>query len=342
MATFEWGDTFDSYQQASMYWNDPSNTMFKKWTSAPNSGFTVNHNYARPGSSGNGVVWSAGSADGACKLLPAGDQQTRCVGFWVKTSQYFSTTICRFDSEYNSEQVSLRTDASNHLIVSRNGTTLFTSTNILNTHTWYWMEFKATINASTGVFEARVNGSSTGWIPQQTGQNTRPTVTSYASWLYLGATNALFYFDDVVVADDFMGPLVGSYLEPVGPGTYSQWTPNAGTNDAVVREATPDSDVTINYDATSGHIDTFEMSKLPTPSGNILGIQHVIVARQDAGITRTIRPKQRTGSTDYNGTSRTLPASYVMITEAVPVDPSTSSAWTKSGLESAEFGYENV
>jgi hypothetical protein len=85
------------------------------------------------------------------------------------------------------------------------------------------------------------------------------------------------------------------------------------------------------------------MEKLPSGGApTIVGIQHVIYAKQDAGVQRTVRPKQRSSAVDYNGASVNTGASYVYVTEAVSINPATSAAFTKTSLEAAEFGYENV
>src|SRR5581483_7253070 len=152
------------------------------------------------------------------------------------------------------EQLSLRLDSAGHLIVSRQGTTLATSTNTLTIATWYWIEFKATINNATGSFEVRVNGSATGWIPQQTNQNTRATGNNSANGFALGNAGNTpgFFFDDVVVADDFVGQGQIVTLRPQAAGNYQQWTPNYGTNFGSVEDWVFDGDNSFVQSSTSG------------------------------------------------------------------------------------------
>lgn len=347
MATLEWGDTFDHYFLNGAV-TFTASSMAKKWTGidTDSPALLVTPDYARPGpAGGNGL--RVNSSRWVYKTLSGGAQATRCLGFWwnpVAANATNGGIIAAF-LDSTTEQLSLRTNTSSQLVVSRAGTTLATSTNTTSANTWYWIEFKATINNTTGAYEVKVNGTSTNWIPAATGANTRGTGSNNsATGIRIGnSSNAAFYYDDVVVADDFMGQMQGVFLRPVGPGNYSQWTPNAGSNDGAVRSPFPDDDTSFNASATSGNIDTFAMEKLPaggTPT--ILGVQHVIYAKQDAGVQRTLRPKQRSSSTDYNGTSVNTTSTYTYIVEAKPTNPATGVAWTKSSLEAAEFGYENV
>lgn len=348
MATLEWGDTFDHYSFPATTLIFSSSPLGKKWTGVDsdqnNAG--VLPLYARPGAAGgNGL--NTGSRR-IYKAGPNGSQATRCMAFWfnpVTSNTLNAGVIAMFvDGSATAEQLSIRTDGSGHIVVSRAGTTLATSTNTLSPNTWYWIEFKATINNTTGAYEVRVNGTSTGWIAAATGANTRGTGTNNsATGISVGNGNTGCYYDDVVMADDFVGQLQGAFVRPVGPGNYSQWTPNSGSNDGAVRNPVTDDDNSFNSSTTSGNKDTFVMEKLPVSgSPTILGVQHVIYAKQDAGVQRTLRPKQRTSSTDYNGTSVNTGTTYAYYTEVKNTDPSTGSAWTKSGFEAAEMGYENV
>lgn len=80
------------------------------------------------------------------------------------------------DSVANLTQCCLWFDSGGHLNVSRgttSGTVLATSTNSLSANVWYRIEFKLTVNSSSGSIEVRVNGTSTGWIPPTSSLNTQ-------------------------------------------------------------------------------------------------------------------------------------------------------------------------
>lgn len=246
------------------------------------------------------------------------------------------------------EQCSLRVSSSGQIIVSRNGTTLATSLNTLSANTWYHIEAKITIHNSTGAYEVRVNGSATGWIGAATNANTRGTGTNnYINSFALRSANGAATFDDVylldtsgAVANDFIGPQKIMTIRPAGAGHYAQWTGNYASNFANVNEAIADGDGSFNMSSTANQIDTFAMTDVPT--GTVSAIQHVIEARRDAGAARTLRAKTRISGSDYDGTSVVLSTSHLFYTDPVSISPATSSAWTDSEINGAEFGYELV
>lgn len=350
MTTLEWGDSFDHYNKAAAttITNSPMGT---KWTGtlvadSASAGCAILPDYARPGAkSGHGMLVIGTAGRYPYKTLPGGAQATRCIsGWWNPGANNTSTAIPIFAFyDANAEQCSIRLDSSSHIIVSRGATLLATSTNTVSTNTWYHIQFKATIHNTAGNYEVRVNGTSTNWIPAQGGTaNTRGTGTNNsATQCVAGGIN--WQHDDYAVWDDFPGVLSAAYLRPAAPGNYAQWSPNSGNNHGAVADLIPDSDASFVATVTAGHIDTHVLEKLPvsgTPT--IAGIQHVIYAKQDAGVQRTVRPKQRASGTDYNGTSVNTTTAYAYITEAKSVDPATSAAYTKTSLEAAEFGFENV
>lgn len=245
------------------------------------------------------------------------------------------------------EQVSLRLTSGGNLLVSRNGSTLATSVNTLSLRTWYHIEFKSTINNTTGTYEVRVNGTSVGWIPAATGQNTRSTANNYATTFVLGQASTDHRSDDVYVLDtsgsvsaDFIGAVKITTIFPSAAGNSAQWTGNYAANFANVNETAGDSDDTFNQSSTAAQIDLFGHDDIPT--GSVFGVQQTLMARQDAGAQRSLRPMTRIGSTNYNGTTVNTAGTYQFLSEASSVSPATAVAWTSTEVNGAEFGYELV
>lgn len=246
------------------------------------------------------------------------------------------------------EQCSVRLDAVGHVTFTRNGTVLATSTNTLTVNTWYYVEAKATINNTTGQFEVRVNGTSTGWIPQSTAdQNTRTTSNNYATGMGIMGYGIMrqddVYFGDTTGTNtDFLGPCSVITLRPTGPGNYTQWTPNYGNNFANVNEIYPDYDITFNQSSTVDQIDSFTFPKIPFASGSVFAIQHVLYARQDAGAARSIAAFERSGGADYPGTTQNLTSTYLTYIDPKDVDPVDDNPWTISKVNACEFGYKLI
>jgi uncharacterized protein YbaA (DUF1428 family) len=270
-------------------------------------------------------------------------------GFYVYIEGAGASGPIAMFRDNGTEQVSVRLDASGHVLFSRNGTTLATSTSVMLLNTWYHVEVKSTIHPSTGTYEVRVNGSATGWIPATTGANTRASANSQITEFYLGATGAGitgrfddFYILDTTgsVANDFVGPQKIITIFPNAAGNYSQWTGNYAANFANVNELTADADSTVNQSSTVNQIDSFAFDDVP--AGTITAIQHAIQARQDAGAARSIAAFQRSGSTDYVGTTQALAGSHVFLLDPKSTNPDTSAQWSASGLNAAEFGYKLI
>jgi hypothetical protein len=336
-------DGFDHYESAD---------IIKKWTSYGNwtptfGGITdgVAPAWARP-PGGQGYRQAGGNH--FINKVFAGTYATGICGsnvYWESAGGFTGGSVFVF-TESGVAQLDVRTDTSGHLVVTRNGTTLATSTNVMSLNTWYHIEFKATIHNTTGAYEVRVNGSSTGWIAPATGANTRTSSNNFFTGIQLGVAGSdIKRYDDFYlldtsgsVANDFVGPQKITTIYPNAAGNYAQWTGNYAANFANVNESNGDSDSTVNQSSTANQIDTFAFDDVP--SGTVTAIQHAIMARQDAGAARTFCPLQRSGTTDYEGTTFTLAGSHIFYLDPKSTNPDTSAAWTVSGLNAAEFGYK--
>lgn len=337
------GDSFDHYKIAD---------LLIKWSSHNLTAPAITAEYAMPP---HGVGFGAitASATGYLdKTLPATYESFVC-GVWWRSASFANAIAVLSFMDGTTEHVSIRTDTSGHLTFTRNGTVLATSTNVFSTNTWYHLEVKATIgdaaDTPSGRYQVRVDGSATNWIPDSgTGQDTRNAGNKYVTNVRLNSrgTNAHqfqdFYFLSTTgdAPTDFIGPSRFAVLRPVGVGNSAQWTGNYADNFLNVADQYADGDSTFNQDSTAGHIDLFTMGDVP--AGTVHAIQHVIMARKDAGAARTIRPKVRISGTNYSGTTVSLSASHVFYTEAVSVSPASGVAWTDTEVNAMEAGYELV
>lgn len=342
-----WQDGFEHYANAD---------LAKKWTgmTAGTLGTEVQVNSfsaaagAWPGEFATNCMQSnATNNRGAYKTLPS-TYATGVVGIWFWTNNCLPDTNMRVLvlGDGTTEQISVRGDGIGHLTVTRGGTVLGTSTRVMQSSTWYFLELKATINNTTGVIELRVNGDT--WIASTSSLNTRSTANNYFNTVHLGSTatsyiayKSIYVLDTTgTVGNDFIGPCIIKTLRPRSAGNYSQWTAAAGKNFGMLQEQYADGDVSTNATTTAANIDTFGMTELP--AGTVYGVQYVNEMKQDAGAARTMAPLARISSTDYAGTTVGLTASYVFYTEVKPLSPATSAQWTTSEINGAEFGYKLV
>ena len=70
----------------------------------------------------------------------------------------------------------------------------------------------------------------------------------------------------------------------------------------------------------------------------IHGVAVNICAKKDDSGTRTGKPICRSGSTNYEGSEFAPDTDYTYFQNVWETDPDTASAWTVSGVNSAEFG----
>jgi len=103
-----------------------------------------------------------------------------------------------------SEQISVRTNASSILTVTRNGTLLATGTTVLGATTDYRVELKFSIHASAGTVLMHLNGASealTYATGTSTTQNTRATANTQFNSYGPGIAQAGYQYDDIVLLD---------------------------------------------------------------------------------------------------------------------------------------------
>lgn len=278
------------------------------------------------------------------------------VGFGLSISSGTAQPICSLQSG-TTAQVELRVSATRALTVTRNGTLLATSTTILSTGVWYYVELKISISDTAGVVAMQINGASetltfvTGNATNQDTRNGTPTTVDTVK--FQGAGAQIITIDDLYVIDtttgsapanDFLGDCRVEAMLPSTAGNYAQWTPLSSTNVSNVDESSPDGDTSYNSSSTANQIDSFNYTNITPSSATIYGIQYALSARKDDAGTRTIAPLSRQSSTDYaSATTHNLSTSYAYYVQVKEQNPATSAAWTVSDVNSnSEFGYKEI
>lgn len=249
-------------------------------------------------------------------------------------------------------QCSVRMDSTGKLGVYR-GTTLLAAQAVatLAINTEYYLEFKATVNNTTGAYELRVNGVAI--VGPTTGANTRSSANNTADTIVIGHSspnNATAYVDDLYVCDgtgsannSFLGDVRVDATYPAADGANTGLTPSTGTNHAALADENPANDDTdYNDSSTVGNKDTYDFGNISHAPVSIFGVQVNMTAKKDDAGARSICSVTRSGGTDTDGATQVLTTSYVDYREVVAADPNTSAAWTKTNLNAAEFGMKVV
>ncbi len=225
------------------------------------------------------------------------------------------------------------------------GTTLATGTTALVANTWYFLELKIVVNASTGSVELRINGSSTA---EASATNVDTGSTSIDAMQVDSASGQYIYLDDLYVADTtgtsptntFLGDVRIETLFPNGNGANTAWT---GAYTDWDDGTSADDDTTYVSSSTPGDRETSTLTDLAVSSGSVFAVQTNLIARKDDAATRQIAPVLRIGGVNYDGsTSAGLGASYAPYRQIYDrLDPS-GGGWTIATVNAMEAGVKEV
>jgi hypothetical protein len=211
----------------------------KKWP-----GLVVGQSYLAMGSGrfgGQSLLCpnNVAEATGVTRNLGA-NYSTLIAGFAFKTatkptnSNYVASVFSFQDG--TTPQLNVRVNEAGNLIVARNNTTIATSAYALPVNSWVYIEFKATIHASAGSYEVRVNGVN---VLSATNVNTMGSSTANINTITLGPVHSAIGFvfsntwsyDDFYLCDttgtknnDFLGDMRVDTIRPNGAGTNTQLT----------------------------------------------------------------------------------------------------------------------
>lgn len=316
----------------------------KVWST--NSGMTVSATAARLGT--NGLLGNSGAV--VSKVLD--NQATWVVGFAVRAINFpggSAVRLCQL-TDVTTEQCGLYLDSIGRLSVRVAGTDLAVATTALSTDVWYYIEFKATINGTTGSYEVRVNGQGVGL--SGSGVDTQVTANAYANVVVLFCPTTSYHFTDIVIMDssgsvnnNFLGDVRVEPTFPNGNGNSSQWDGSDGNstdNYLLVDEATPNGDTDYITTATVNDVDTYGYGNVTPTTGSVYAVIPAPYARKDDAGTRSIATVVRHSGTDYIGTTQPLSTSYQYLPQIYETNPGTSAAWTIAEVNAAEFGAKLV
>ena len=246
-------------------------------------------------------------------------------------------------------QLDLRWNSLNQLVVTRAGTTLAT-TSAFPVQVWHYVEFKFTINNSTGSYELRVNGDTAASASGIDTQNTANASVNGYRWTALsndGNTTPTFQIDDVYMCDntggtnnDFLGDVRIQALFPDGNGNSSQHVgsdSNSTDNYLLVDETAQDGDTTYVASSTVGEKDTYTYGDLTSSTGTVYGVQILPYSRKTDAGARSIVSVARSGATEEDSANKALSTSYIYLPDIRETKPG-GGAWTISDVNAAEFG----
>ena len=226
------------------------------------------------------------------------------------------------------------------------------STTILAVGVWVHVAVKFKAHATTGTVEVQINGITE--IGPLTSIDTSTSDTGVSA-LVLGATIPdtvipSIDFDDVVICDtsgttnnDFLGDQQVLQRKPVGNGNSSQLLgsdANSTDNYLLVDDDTdPDDDTTYNQSATTGDKDTYAYEDLPAEITTIKAVGVRTIGKKLTAAAKDVKAVARSSGTEADsGPLGFIDGAYTARRAVFEVDPNTSTAWTPTTYNAAEFG----
>ena len=327
-------DSFDHYATADIN---------KKWDTVSGSP-AINASGGR--NSGGAIEFDA--AEYVEKTIPGNPATIIVAGAFKVSSLSVSQDIIKL-MDSTSVQVKIRIRTDGKIEAFRDTTSLGVSSGVVFTAgAFAHLDCKITINDASGTVLVKSGGTT---HLNLTSQDTKTTANAYVTSVRVGGdgTNTVtvddFYILDTTGSapqNDQLGDCRISVARPTAEGTYSQFTPSAGTdNSQNVDDTTPDGDGTYNSSGNVGDRDSFGMGAMTDIGGAaIYGVQLNMVARKDASGTRKVRGFTRPVGTNYFGTSQSLTTSYLNYREIWQTNPETAAQWAEAEVNLSQFGVE--
>jgi len=335
--TLRFADSFDYYATAD---------ITKKWTATDGTAPTIQSGAGRRGSQ---CLRIPNAASSVSKALDA--HASWVIAFAFNPGSLPSSAVriaVAFDAA--TEHLRLRLNTDGTVSVLRGGSTvLSTSAVSINFGSYGFLEWKFTINDTTGSYDVRYNGVS---ITSGSGVDTRNGGNATVNLIQLRSSaetsGSNWDIDDLCICDgagsvnnDFLGDVRVDYYLPSGNGNSSQLAGSDGNstdNYALVDEALQNGDTDYVQSATVNQKDTYAFSDMAHTPTDIFAVQINMVARKDDSGTRSICAVTRSGGSDTDGATQALSTSYLSLREILETDPNTAAAWTRTNFNNAEFG----
>lgn len=322
---------------------DHYTTAIQKWTSGNG---TISSTFGR---NGNGIAPNTGLNK---QVAASQEHATMTVGCAIKRGGGSGQVLIVFLSDSGvTTHLTIRVTGTGEIQAFR-GTTAGTqlgstvSAGTIPESVWKYIEVKAVLHDTTGSVEIRVDGNSTP-VLSVTNQDTKNggTKTVFDTVQLTFAVSSP-NFDDVYVTNGagsvntgFLGDVKIETLFANGAGTTTGLTPSTGSNFQTVDETAPN---TTDYSgsATNDLYDTYAFGNLATAAGTIFAVNiYAYAAKSDAG-AKGGAIMIRSGGTDYEKTDNALATGFQYYNDIVETDPATSTAWTISNVNAAEFGWK--
>src|SRR5574340_700873 len=308
-----WFDGFETYGDVSAYGEALVSELRRKYdTVVIYTGGGVNCAKIDSGWGFGKCLWSYRTDDYDYIVKSFDDQDTWIIGFALKTPATFDDRkLFQLDKSVASMQgqITCMLGYGGHVIVKLAGSTVIGQSSVaLRPSTWYYIEVKVKIHATTGTVDIQINGVSTCAL---TNQNTKGYAFSdYADCVtvYIAQGNGACV-DDLYIADGaagvnaFLGPGKIEVIRPTSDSSVA-WTPSDVNADhyTLVDEATLPISSDYVSSTTVNETDLWGYGNLTYITDNIQGVIINTVARlEESGSLRDLELICSSNGTQSNG-----------------------------------------
>ena len=324
--------------------------------------------YATPGRLGWGRMISENSqVTLETPALKGGDLATRRAGysFYVDTPAAGGddNVIMYFADGAGTRQVQLVIDSSDDgtglfsLSVERaegSPVSLGSTGEVFPYATYLHIELEVTIHNSAGAFELRVNQvdrlSDSGIDTQVTGNATCDRVAFGTHKATSCRIDDFHGNNDIGDNTGFLGEQqIESPGAPASEGDADDWVPSSGTDNALMideHDTTPADDAATHI--ASGVDNQEDLYNYPALTNIPAGAVTAVNIRTQAALTvvgsRDFRHRVKQGAVtaDGGGSQAVTGTGYGFFEDFMDEDPTTTTAWTKATVDSAQFGEKSV
>lgn len=233
----------------------------------------------------------------------------------------------------------------------RGTTILGTSSAAISDGAVNFLEFKVTVDTTTGVAVVRINGVTVLNLTNVNtcGQGTEAwNAAAFIRLRVLTNHTATWNMDDLYVLDgsgstsnDFLNDVRVDALFPDADGANTAWTPSTGTDHFALVDDNPANDDT-DYNSSSGvgNKDTFGFPNAPVSGADIHAVQLCATVRKTDAGTAMHKGIWRTGGVDYLSGELGVSSSYAILRSIFDRQPSDNSVINDTKFNAAEFGLQ--
>jgi hypothetical protein len=233
------------------------------------------------------------------------------------------------------------------------GTTLLGTAAAFSTGVYQYVEFHFVISDTVGVVQIKQDGRLTLDLSNQDTRNAGSASARSIRFEVNSSTSGTdAYFDDMAINDtdnsdgagnnSWTGDVAIIGLVPTAVGDAAQLTrggTDSGANWSQVEEIPPNGDTDYVYGATVNNRDLYNLADLDSTFADIQAVSFIMSAKKDNAGAGNIAAAVKQGATEVTLSDLPVPSgAYKALGEIKSKDPTDSTAWTRSKVNSLQAG----